>query len=424
VRIALTCNGPGEFSGWARPLLGALYELAPEVDVTLFFVPDDYATGREPALAARLFPRASVVPSADYVRFALGGRLAKISGRADVVQYLGGDLMHAAHVRARLGGAACAYKFARKRDAPRLARAFALDERNAADFARVQVPHERIEIVGNLAIDGALGEAAGAYPSAGDEGELAPQSVLFMPGTRRHEIANVVPEFLATALRMRELRPDLQAAFAISPYTEVAELTAALALGGHRNVWGARGRVVISDGGLALSNADGSVAFPVVREAMRHASRAKLAVTLPGTKCIELAALGVPTIVCVPLNAPEVVVINGPLQYLDRVPFAGRALKRAIVVGVDSRFPFTAQPNIDSAQMLMPELRGTLMPGEIARRVAAYADDDAARAQASVRLRALYAAHAGAAGRMARALLAVAATSSAAITAARETVRS
>lgn len=408
MRIAITSNGPGEFSGWVRPLVTALYDLAPDSDVTLFFVPDDYATGREPLVAGRMFPRARIVAAPEYVKFALGRTIANVPDRVDVVQYLGGDLMHAARVRARLGGMASAYKFARKKDAPHLARAFALDERNAAEFVRSAIPRERISIVGNLAIDGALGEAAGRYPRAAGDEDLPPGGVLFMPGTRRHEVANVVPQFLAAALRLRELRPDLHAAFAVSPYTDEAELAAALAVGGHRNVWGARGRVVRrDDGGLALANLEDSERFPVVRDAMRHAARAKVAVTLPGTKCIELAALGVPTIVCVPANAPEVVVINGPLQYLDRLPLVGLALKRAIVSGVDKRFVRTAQPNIDTDEMLMPELRGALMPGEIARRIAAYADDEAARSLAATRLRELYAAHAGAAQKMARELLAI-----------------
>jgi lipid A disaccharide synthetase len=157
--------------------------------------------------------------------------------------------------------------------------------------------------------------------------------------------------------------------------------------------------------GLALAPADGSAPFPIVRDAMRHAPRARFVVTLPGTKCIELAALGVPAIVCVPLNAPEVVVINGPLQYLDRVPVAGTLLKRKMVVEVDRRFTLTAQPNIDTNERLMPEMRGTLMPGEVARRLIAYYDDDAARTSASARLRELYAAHVGASERMARSLV-------------------
>ncbi len=427
MRIAITSNGPGEFAGWVRPLVAALYRLAPDVDVTLVFVPDDFATGREPAVAQQLFRHARIVTPPQYVRFALGRPLAHGPARVDAVQYLGGDLMHAARVRARLGGAAYAYKFARKADARHLARAFALDASNAATLAANGIPAERIAIVGNLAIDGALGEAAGLFAHDGEPGAVrgvaltndvsaavaapegaASRTVLFMPGTRKNEVANMVPLFLAAALRLRTLRPELRAVFALSPFTGEDELDRALAAGGHRNAWGARGRVIGTGDAIALQAAAGGAPFPVVREAMRHAPHARLAVTLPGTKCIELAALGVPAIVCVPLNAPEVVVINGPLQYLDRLPFIGLPLKRAIVVGVDKRFAYTAQPNIDAGETLMPEMRGTLFPGDIARRIAAYAHDDEGRARDAARLRALYAAHVGAAERMARALLACA----------------
>lgn len=404
MRIAITSNGPGEFAGWVRPLVAALLRLDPATDITLFFVPDDYATGREPDVARRLFPNVRIVPAREYVRFALGRAVSVAPSRTDIVQYLGGDLMHAARVHARLGGAARAYKFSRKRYARTFERAYALDAKNARELHRTGVPSERVQIVGNLAIDGALAEAAGDF--ANDPVHTSEAGgILFMPGTRRLEVANMYPFFLQTAVRLRAARPDLPIAFAASPFTSDDELARALQAGGHRNAWGSRGTVVPLGRAIALQPAAGGAPFPVVRDAMRHAALARLAVTLPGTKCIELAALGVPALVCVPLNAPEVVVINGPLQYLDRIPGIGLGLKRAIVIRVDRRFDFTAQPNIDAGDVLMPELRGTLMPGEVARRIAAYADDAAGRATAAVRLRDLYAAHVGAADRMARSLL-------------------
>jgi len=405
LRIAIASNGPGEFSGWVRPLVAALLRLAPQTEVSLFFVPDDYATGREPEVAARLFPTVRIVPPRGYVAFALGRRTGDVPDTADVVQYLGGDLMHAARLRTRLSARLRTYKFARRRYAPRLDCAYALDAENAQQLVSAGVPPERVNVVGNLAIDGALAEAAGAFAASSERESIAPDGILIMPGTRKLEVANMVPFFLQMALRMRALRPEIPIAFAISPFTTQAELARALNAGGHPNAWGARGKVVVRPGGLAIGADEGGEPFAVVRDAMRHAPHAQLAVTLPGTKCIELAALGVPAVVCVPLNAPEVVVVNGPLQYLDRVPVLGTALKRALVVGVDRRFALTAQPNIDLGHALMPELRGTLMPGDVARRVLAYAADAAARAQASRTLRTLYAAHAGAAERMARSLL-------------------
>jgi len=406
MRIALTANGPGEVAGWVRPLLAALLRLAPETEATLFLVPDDYATGREAEVMRRLFPTIAVVAPGEYVRFALGrersGREAL--GRMDVVQYLGGDLAHAARVRTRLGGELRSYKFARPRLAATIARAYAIDARNVRELERAKLPARKILEIGNLAIDGALREAAGDFAPSGIDAELAPGAVLFLPGNRRLELANMVPMFLETAWRLRERRPDLHCGFAISAFANEHDIARAANGGGHRNAWSERGRVVPLGAGLGLQSDRGGAPFPIVRDAMRHASRAAFAVTLPGTKCIELAALGVPALVVTPLNAPEVAVINGIFQYVDRIP-ALTPLKRALVVGVDRRFARVAQPNIDADAFLMPELRGTQMPGELARRIAAYAGEASARAEASAKLRALYAAHVGAAERMARDLL-------------------
>jgi hypothetical protein len=407
VRIAITSNGPGEFAGWVRPLVAALLRLAPETEVTLFFVPDDFATGREPQAALALFPRAGIVTQGEYVRFALGGSAAGAPESVDVVQYLGGDLMHAARVSRRLGGRASTYKFSRPRYRELFDPVFAVDEANALQLERWRTPPERVKVVGNLAVDGALGERDGEFrkPGDADDARVVPGGVLFMPGTRRHEVAQMFPFFLAAAKRLQAIAPELPVAFAASPFTADDEIDEALAEGGLERFWGERGRVVERAGGPALQAEGSETAYPLVREAMRYAPHAKLVVTLPGTKCIELAAVGAPAIVCTPTNVPERVVINGPMQYVDRIPFLGDPLKRALVMAVDARFPFAAQPNMDAGEELMPELRGTLMPGQVAKRIAAYAADDAARATASARLRELYASHAGAAERMARALL-------------------
>ena len=258
-----------------------MLRLAPETDISLFFVPDDYATGREAIVARRLFPRARIVPPADYVRFALGGGLRDAPEAVDVVQYLGGDLLHAARVRARLGGTLRSYKFARRRGARTLERAYAVDAKNVAELARTGVAPERIETVGNLAIDGALGEAAGAYPLSAEDAHLEPGGIIIMPGTRPGEIDNMAPFFLRTALRLRERRPELSVAFAISPFTMENELARILNAGGHRNVWGARGRIVARGTGIAIVADDGGPPIPVAQ----HPGDA------PGLKILAFAEL-------------------------------------------------------------------------------------------------------------------------------------
>jgi hypothetical protein len=403
VRIALTCNGPGEFAGWVRPLVAALYEIQPSADISVFFVPDDYATGREPDVARALFPNMRVFGSREYVRFALGRSLPNAPKSADMVQYLGGDLAHAVRLHSRLGGRARSYKFWSKSYNKTFESVYTLDERNEAVLQRQGLRLDQMDRIGNLAVDGVLGEIAGRFGTH-DLSEISEDGVMMMPGNRRNEIANMTPMFLQAAVRLRHLAPTVPVAFGISPFTAKEELERALAAGGHPLAWGTRGAVIEREGRIWLQALSDSPPIPVVRDAMRYAAKARLVVTIPGTKCIELAALGVPTIVCTPLNAPEVVVINGPLQYLNRIPVVGIPLKRAVVVAANKRFRFTAQPNIDAEEMLMPELRGALTPGRIATEIAAYADDESGRRTASDRLRALYALHVGAADRMARSL--------------------
>ncbi|HZV76757.1 MAG TPA: hypothetical protein VFF63_03240 [Candidatus Babeliales bacterium] len=404
MRIALTANGPGEVAGWLRPLLRSLYRREPNLEAFVFLVPDDYATGFEAQMVREAFPRAAVFEPKSYLKLALGGRLGEVPPKVDLVQYIGGDLLHAARVHARLKGRAATYKFSRRRYSKLFDRAFAVDLRNVEQLAAWGIARDRIELVGNLAVDGALYEAAtAAEPHAPTDG------VLVMPGSRPYEIANLIPFYFAVALRMLRERPELPIAFAISPFTPREQVRAAIERGGHPRMFGRTGHLVSDGGRDYLTTAAQDVRIPVLRNALAGATRARLVLTIPGTKTIELAILGKPAITITPLNAPELVAINGPLTYLNRVPLVGIPLKRAAAVAVSRRFQYHTQPNIDAGAALIAEVHGTAMPGRIAR-VALEAYDDSAwltsRAQA---LAALYRDQVGASDAMAQSLLALAA---------------
>jgi len=106
-----------------------------------------------------------------------------------------------------------------------------------------------------------------------------------------------------------------------------------------------------------------------------------------------------------PLNAPEIVTINGPLTYLDRIPFVGVPLKRAAAVRLSRRFTYHTQPNIDAGGMVITELHGTLTAGRVARVALERYDDASWLAASKERLAMLYTDHVGAADRMAASLL-------------------
>ena len=399
MRIAITANGPGEFAGWVRPLVAALRARDPSIEIDVICVPDDFATGREAAYVEQLLPGVRAHPTSDYLRLALGRPVAGLPAWVDHVQYLGGDLAHAARVHARLGGIATSYKFSRKRFASTFDRVFAVDDANRAQLVGWGTPDERIRIVGNLAIDGALGEAAGAF---GDPpSDAARDGIVLFPGSRRNEVANIFPMFVRVALNLRRMLPGVPIAFAGSPFVTDDTVRAALARGGeHPLAYGAVAE--LSDDGTIVAE---GVRFPLLRAAMRATASARLAVSIPGTKVIELAALGVPAVVCTPFNAPELVVIGGPLQYVGKLPLIGTPIKRAAVLRFARRFTHFAQPNIDAGKVLDVEIAGTLLPSQVAL-VAAGRWQDAAWCRATgAELRELYRPQAGAAERMAALLL-------------------
>jgi lipid-A-disaccharide synthase len=400
MRIAVTANGPGEVAGWLRPLLRNLYRRAPDTQAYVFLVPDEYATGFEAQTVRAFFPQAHVYEPKTYLRFAFGGRLEDVPDRVDLVQYIGGDLLHAARVHARLKGKAATYKFSRPRYRKLFDRAFAVDAKNVAQLEGWGTAPDRIVRVGNLAIDGALLEVqAEAEPGAPDDG------ILVMPGSRTYEIDNLIPFYFTAALRIRRERPEIPIAFGISPFTSRDRLRAAIERGGDPRVFARRGTLVVEGAATYLQSEEGDVRVPVVYNALAAAARARLVLTIPGTKTIELAVLGKPAITITPLNAPEIITFNGPLTYLDRIPIVGVGLKRAVAVGVSNRFKHHTQPNMDANDMVICEVHGTITPGRIARIALERYDDREWIATAGARLAQLYRDHVGAADRMAESLL-------------------
>jgi lipid-A-disaccharide synthase len=404
MRIAFTANGPGEVAGWLRPLLRSLYSRAPDLEALVFLVPDDYATGFEAAMVREAFPRARVYDPKSYLKFAFGARLDAAPASVDLVQYIGGDLLHAARVHARLRGRAATYKFSRRAYRRLFDRAFAVDPSNAEQLARWGTPPERIERVGNLAIDGALFEANQA-PEPGTPAD----GILVLPGSRTYEVENLVPFFVTMAQRIARERPEIPVAFALSPFTTREQVRDAIECGGHPRMFARRGRLIAEGGRDYLESEDGSARFPVIYNALAAARHARLAVTIPGTKTIELAVLGKPAIAITPMNAPEAVTINGPLTYLDRVPLVGVPLKRAAAIAVSRRFEFHTQPNMDARTALIREVHGTVTPGRIARLALECYDDREWLDRAGGALAGLYRDHVGAAGRLADSLLGLAA---------------
>jgi len=399
--IFVTANGPGEVMGWTRPFLRAVYEREPDARVTTVVLPCAYATGKESELLQSMFPHSLVIDPHAYGRFLLGRHVAGMERRSGVLQYLGGDLFHAATIARRLGLSPLTYKFTRRSYARLFERFFAIDERNAQELRGMGAPPDRVRVVGNLVADSVVGSLREPPPSPG-----VGRGVCILPGSRPYELRFLMPFFMAVARDLVKLRPGLEVTFVLSAFNSDDELREGVEWSGDPQHFGVKGRYDVIQSAIIVDGAR----FAVDRSTdYRTMAKSQLVISIPGTKCMEAAVLGRALLVAVPLNRVDEIAMNGIAAYLHRVPIIGRPLKRWIARRVAERIPMFAQPNIDAGRFIAPEIRGILQPHQVAAKAADMLEDAVALRMMGETLAGLYAKDVGAADRMAADVLGLAA---------------
>jgi lipid-A-disaccharide synthase len=392
--VVLVSNGPGELHTWLRPALRALRAADPGLPLRIALVPCQFSSGREAEIAAGFGADTVVAPPA-FLRSVPAGRApAGLGAERGLVLQLGGAVGLAAALARRLAHPLHRYAFTAGGHR-RLERLYLPDRRTARRARLAGTPSGRIEVVGNLVAD-ALEAVAPAAPK-GDP------HVLLLPGSRDAFARPLVPLMLAVVDRLARDRPGARFVWPVSGMLDprtvrdgVAGVEAA-ALGG---VAGRReGDTVRTPSGAAVE---------MVGEDERHAHMraADLAITIPGTNTLELGIAGVPSLVMLPLNAPERIPLEGAGHWLGLLPGIGPPLKRwavrAVVAGLDQP---VSLPNRLAGERLFEEVVGRIAAGDVAERAAALLDDPADLARRRARLRATMP-EAGAAARLAQRVLA------------------
>lgn len=386
--VVLTVNSPGEVATWLLPTVRALQDAA-DVRITVFIMPCVYASGTEIQVVQQIAGVDEVFPPGVSWKTALLGRLPAgwrplESGRG-VVLFLGGELYLAARLGRRLGYPVAAYTEGFINSPGAFSAVFVPRPFSKERVIAKGVPKERVHLVGDLMVDAALGawdetnpelESKGIFEEQEGEkmiaGDSAPQQaargmlgvradgplIALFPGSRPYELRRMVSFFSEAAMVLSEkissegwrrhesshlIHEEPMFVTALSPFmTEDASERAEKQLAQKKiSVWRGDPRVVMAAADLAL--------------------------TIPGSNTAEMAVWGVPMVVCVPLDQPEEVPLDGLLGYLERIPLVGKRLKRAAVLKVARRTKFVALPNKIADEAIVPELVSeNLKPEDVA----------------------------------------------------------
>jgi hypothetical protein len=354
MEVVLVTNGPGELYTWTQPVLRALREADRKLKITISLVPDQFTSGNETAIAQSFDADAVTTPKEFLTYITTGRKPDALGSEKGVVIGLGGSAGMALQLGNRLNYPTYRYSFNPNWNRS-LRKLFVHDERTFRNARLLGAPKERLELVGNLVADAVQQSTPLENPGK--------PHILLLAGTRDAFSVVLIPFIIALADRLGKELPDARFVWPVVRLLKRETIEAGIA-GLEKDVLGGMaGRRE----GNKIFTPSGSV-IEMITEAERHAHMrsADLAVTIPGTNTLELGIAGVPSVVMLPLNKPEVIPLEGIGQWLGLIPGVGTFIKRrAVKLFVEGLKLPVSLPNRFSGEDLMLEIRGKISVEQI-----------------------------------------------------------
>lgn len=327
----ITVNSPGEVSGWLKPALAEVQRRSLPWRVIVALPPCRYASGREEEVCRKLPGVAEVFNTAALLKFLIWGQLPLefAPQPQSRVLFLGGDLFYAVWLKKRLRARAIAYTDGNRRW--------------VSSFDAFVTRED----IGDLRVDGINAHPASDYDFKRLRLDPEKKRLLFFPGSRPAHVDTLLPIYMDVIHRLAPEYPDWEFVINFAPFVSEAYHLAQL-----KQVY-VNAVVLQEDSQLILKCCD-------------------LLCTLPGTNTGEAALLGVPMLVVLPTQRPEVFQLDGVAGMLGNIPLLGAGLKRLLIALILPHIPYVALPNRWAKQMLVPELRGLVKTERIAQQLRLY----------------------------------------------------
>jgi len=365
--ITLISNGPGELATWVRPVVRVLRGAIPGVRIRIALVPCPYASGQEAETIAAWGGDIEVWRPEETVRRLTLGPLPERGPGA--VLFMGGDQAYGVLLSRRLRQPLFVYTETTGRWTPFVTRFLTSDADVSARLQRRRVPASKVALVGNLMVD-AVRRDLDPHQTRRALGLNAEEMIVgLLPGSKPFKVKYITPLMLKAAELMHAENPGLQFVMHQSPWTPLSQIAEAASNERYSEVTGGTtARLVTNDDRAVLVTPQGAqIRILPPEHHLAGMAIADLALTVPGTNTAELAILGVPMLVLLPLNKPEEIPLDGLAGQIGSLPLIGKWLKRQAVQVVARRTTLTALPNVRAGRMLTPELKGIFPPEEVSR---------------------------------------------------------
>lgn len=367
--IVITTNGPGEMSAWVQPMINEIRSTLPHARIIIALVPCPHSSGYEEQFSSRFFG-ATVLTPKETVHYVLTGQLPShvILAKHGVILHLGGDQLFSVCLGWRSHFPVTVYTEKLAQWKSRVTRYYLRDEQLAKKHSAA-IPASKLMVVGDLMAD----SVAPSHPSLDVRQKLnlrldAPV-VSLLPGSKPLKVLHSTAYMLRIVDELSLLMPQAQFILPQSPFTPLSQLRQAVQDEKLVNLLdGVPGKIVHDRNSTSMVTPQGNRVQIVPPSWHYNALQiSDVSITLPGTNTAELAVLGVPMVVVLPLQRPELIPLDGMLGTLGRIPLFGPALKRWLVNVKLRDMKYVSLPNQIAGEALVPELIGTVTAEQVAQ---------------------------------------------------------
>ncbi|WP_218080688.1 glycosyltransferase family protein [Anthocerotibacter panamensis] len=378
--LLIVSNGPGELTTWVRPMVARIHGRYPGWRISIVLAPCNNASGNEVDLAKNLPGVARVLGAESYQRFLFTGQTAQGWDwyRRGVVLFLGGDQGFTALIALRLGYPLVTYAEWQVRYGRWMSR---VGLRTPKTYPRYAEDPQKFRVVGDLNIDGveiqpqALQEIC-KYLKLREDAPL----IGLLPGSKGLKLTLGMPLLLKTAELLEDSHPTARFVLPVAPTVDLEKLARFATqenpnialMGGVTAHLETRGELnyLVTPRGTAIPLWQRFPAYDVL-------SLCRVCVTTIGVNTAELAALGIPMVVLIPLNKVEVMKAwDGLPGLIMNIPGIGNFIARYVNPWLISRTGLLAWPNLLAGRAIVPELKRLLTPADVARETVPFLDDD------------------------------------------------
>lgn len=313
--IVFTVNGPGELNGMVYPLVKAFQQKYPDFIYTLYVVPCQFSAGTEAELALQSGLFTNVFSVQVYRKYFFSKKWPDgYQPAADgLVFYGGGDSWHARRLAKKYGWDLYGYDEGKVTHKHWFKKLFSRD------------------LEGNLMVDAALTRQIGYQALPINSSRL---TVGLYPGSRERHLRLMLGFFSETAKLLKIKYPQMNFRWGIN-----SELRS-----------------------FVEQNFPECFSAPYEQAGDKY----DLIVSLTGTNTAISAALGIPLLVLLPFNNPDLIPFTGLAGLLSDIPLLGRPLKKLLMRLALRKMKYISIPNIKANHKIVPELVGFLTPKQAA----------------------------------------------------------